>query len=93
MEKQARTQDVRLIPIGNSKVIRIPKTIITKYGFQDRLCIEETERGILLRQKDEYKLSWPDTFRAMAEEKEDWEDFNDTLLDGLEEDLIDAETI
>jgi len=93
MEKHPRTQDVRLIPIGNSKGIRIPKAIIEKYGFQNRLCIEETERGILLRQKDEYKLSWSETYRAMAEEKENWEDFEDTLMDGLEEDPIDAETV
>ncbi len=93
MEKQLRTLDVRLIAIGNSKGIRIPKAIIEKYGFQNRLCMEETERGILLRQKDEYKLSWEETFKAMAGEKESWEDFDDALLDGLEEDPFDAETI
>ncbi len=93
MEKQARIQDIRLVPIGNSKGIRIPKAIIEKYGFQNSLCFEETERGILLRQKDESKMSWDATYKAMAKEKENWEDFDGTLLDGLEEEPIDAETI
>ncbi|MBW2166452.1 MAG: AbrB/MazE/SpoVT family DNA-binding domain-containing protein, partial [Deltaproteobacteria bacterium] len=31
------------------------------------------------------KLSWEDTYKAMADEKEDWDDFDTTLLDGLED--------
>ncbi len=93
MEKQARIQDIRLVPIGNSKGIRIPKAIIEKYGFKNSICFEETERGILLRQKDESKMSWDATFKAMAKENENWEDFDGVLLDGLEEETIDAETI
>ena len=93
MEKQGRVQDIQLVPIGNSKGIRIPKAIIEKYGFQSSLCFEETERGILLRQKNEAKMSWDATFKAMAKENENWEDFDSVLMDGLEEDSIDAETI
>ena len=90
MEKQMRTRDIKLVSIGNSKGIRIPKTIIQKYGFKSTLLLEETERGILLRQKDEKKLSWTDTYKAMADENENWDDFDVTLLDGLEEDDIDT---
>ena len=90
MEKQVRTRDVKLVSIGNSKGIRIPKTIIQKYGFKSTLLLEETEKGILLRQKGEKKLSWADTYKAMADENENWSDFDATLLDGLEEDDIDT---
>jgi len=38
--------------------------------------------------KDENKLSWADTYKAMAGETENWNDFDVTLLDGLEEDDI-----
>ena len=37
MEKQMRTKDIKLVPIGNSKGVRIPKALIQKYGFNDSL--------------------------------------------------------
>lgn len=37
---------------------------------------------IPLRNKQQDKLSWEDTFKTMAAENEDWSDFDITLLDG-----------
>ena len=85
MEKQLRARDAKLVAIGNSKGVRIPKALLQRYGLKDSLLIEETERGLLLRNKEENKLSWEDTYKAMADEKEHWEDFDGTLLDGLED--------
>ena len=85
MEKQLRTRDIKLVPIGNSKGVRIPKVLLQKYGLNNSLLLEETTRGLLLRKKEEDKLSWEDTYKAMAIEKEDWIEFNTTLLDGLED--------
>ena len=80
-------RDVKLILIGNSKGIRIPKILLEKYGFVDTLVLEETDQGLLLRKKDgENQLSWKETYREMGREEEDWTDFDITLLDGLEED-------
>lgn len=84
MTKPSRIHSIKLISIGNSKGVRLPKVILQKYGFSDTLLLEETERGILLRQMDDAKLSWEETYQEMAQEKEDWEDFDNTLLDGLE---------
>ena len=88
MEKQQRARDVKLVAIGNSRGVRIPKALLQKYGFSDSLVLEETEQGILVREKREDKLSWADTFKAMAEEGEDWSDLDVALLDGLEEDDV-----
>ncbi len=85
MEKQTRERDIKLVPIGNSKGVRIPKALLQKYGFNNSLLLEETDRGLLLRNKEGSKLSWEDTYKAMANEKEDWDDFDTTLLDGLED--------
>ena len=85
MEEQIRIRDIKLIPIGNSKGIRIPKAILQKYGLTHSLLLEETDRGLLLRKKKEDKFSWKDTYKAMANEKEDWHDFEIALLDGLED--------
>jgi len=84
MYEQIKTRDVKLVPIGNSQGVRIPKSLVAKYALVSTLVLEETERGILLRRKEEDKLSWTDTFRAMATAKEDWTDFDATLTDGLE---------
>lgn len=85
MEKQIRARDAKLVPIGNSKGVRIPKTLIQKYGLKKSLLIEETDRGLLIRNKDDSKLSWEKTYKAMADEKENWDDFDTVLLDGLED--------
>jgi antitoxin MazE len=85
MQNQLRTRDAKLVAIGNSKGIRIPKALLQKYGLKNPLLIEETDRGLLLRNKEESKLSWEDTYKAMAKEKEHWNDLDATLLDGLED--------
>ncbi|WP_045217286.1 AbrB/MazE/SpoVT family DNA-binding domain-containing protein [Desulfonatronovibrio magnus] len=85
MKNQIRTRDVKLVPIGNSKGIRIPKALIQKYGLANSLLLEETESGLLLRKKEEKKLSWEDTYKSIAAENENWDDFNVALLDGLED--------
>ncbi len=87
MQKQIRSRDAKLVPIGNSKGVRIPKELIQKYGLKDSILLEETESGLLLRNKGGRRLSWEETYKAMAEEKEHWEDFDATLQDGLEEDF------
>jgi antitoxin MazE len=89
MHSQLRTRDAKIVPIGNSKGIRIPKALLQKYGLKNSLLIEETDKGLLLRNKEESKLSWEDTFKAMADEKEQWDDFDSTLLDGLEDENFD----
>ena len=85
MHSQLRTRDAKIVPIGNSKGIRIPKALLQKYGLKNSLLIEETDKGLLLRNKEESKLSWEDTFKAMAAENEQWDDFDATLLDGLDD--------
>lgn len=89
MHNQLRTIDVKIVPIGNSKGVRIPKALLQKYGLKNSLLIEETEKGLLLRNKEESKLSWEETFKAMADEKEQWDDFDATLLDGLKDENFD----
>jgi len=89
MERHIRSRDIKIIPIGNSLGVRLPKKLLQKYGFANSLILEETDCGLLLRKKQEDKLSWDETYKAMAEEDEDWSDYDSTLLDGLEDDNID----
>ena len=78
------TRDVKLISIGNSKGIRLPKVLLQKYGWGDSLVLEETEEGIFLYSNEKNKLSWKETYRAMAADREDWSDLDATVADGLD---------
>ena len=78
------TRDVKLIDIGNSKGIRLPKVLLQKYGWGDSLVLEETEEGIFLYSNEKNKLSWKETYRAMAADREDWSDLDTTVADGLD---------
>jgi antitoxin MazE len=84
MQKNTSFKTIKLIPIGNSRGIRVPKNLIAKYGFSETLILEEREEGILLKNAHPDKLSWEETFNQMAIEKEDWNDFENTTSDGLE---------
>ncbi len=78
------TRDVKLISIGNSKGIRLPKVLLQKYGWGDSLVLEETEEGIFLYSNEKNKLCWKETYRAMAADREDWSDLDTTVADGLD---------
>lgn len=90
MDKTLRFRDIKIVQIGNSMGIRLPKTLLQKYGLSNSLILEETAQGLLLRKKQDDKLSWIDTYKAMANEGEDWNEYDSTLLDGLEDDDFDA---
>lgn len=77
-------RDVKLIAIGNSRGIKLPKELRDKYGWDNRLVLEEFEEGIALRGKETHRLSWEETSRATAAESEDWSDFDVALADGVE---------
>ena len=82
--RTAHALEFKVVPIGNSRGIRLPKTLLAKYAFGDAVIVEQREEGLLLRSKKDRRLSWDDTFKAMAHEREDWSDLDGTLHDGLD---------
>jgi antitoxin MazE len=90
MDETLRSRNIKIVHIGNSLGVRLPKTLLQKYGFTHSLVLEETSQGLLLRKKQDDKLSWDETYKAMANEGEDWSEYDQTLLDGLEGDDFDA---
>ena len=84
MDQSLPSREVKLIPIGNSQGIRLPKALLDKYGWSGRLVLEELAEGVVLRGKDTRTLSWEDTYREMAAASEDWSDFDVALADGLD---------
>jgi antitoxin MazE len=82
--RTAGSLEFKVVPIGNSRGVRLPKSVLDKYAIRDVVVVEEREEGILLRSKKDRRLSWEETFRAMADEREDWSDLDITLNDGLD---------
>jgi antitoxin MazE len=64
--------------------VRLPKSVLDKYAIGDAVVVEQREEGLLLRSKRDRRLSWEETFKAMAHEREDWSDLDGTLNDGLD---------
>ena len=76
--------DIKLIQVGNSKGIRLPKKLISKYKLDTGISLVEKNDGILIKPKiKDNKLSWEQTYKDMAKEKEDWKDLDITSGDGL----------
>ena len=83
MRNATAVRELKLVSIGDSRGIRLPRAMLLKYGWDDSLILEETEDGVFLRGAAN-RLSWEDTFRAMAAEGEDWRDLDATVADGLD---------
>ena len=83
MTRTIRSLELKVVPIGNSRGVRLPKAVLDKYAIRDAVVVEEREDGLLLRSKKEKRLSWDETFKDMAREREDWSDLDVTLNDGL----------
>ncbi len=69
-------KEAKLIKIGNSQGVRLPKRVISKYGFGKLILLEETQDGVLIRAAQGGKLSWEDTYKEMADaEQGEWTDW------------------
>jgi antitoxin MazE len=80
---QSQTFDLKIVPIGNSQGIRLPKPLLQRYGIEGHVLAEQTPQGILLRSTPRRKASLEDTFSDMARAGEDWQDWDAASADGL----------
>ena len=63
--------NIPVIPIGNSKGIRLSKTILEKYSIQDTLEIILEEDYIVLKPSTQAREGWDQAFKKMNEEGDD----------------------
>jgi antitoxin MazE len=62
---------IPIIQIGNSKGIRLSKTILEKYKLMDTIEIILKEDHIVLKPKNVPRSSWDKAFRKMQENGDD----------------------
>ena len=81
----------RLVRIGNSRGIRIPRELLELYhlGEGDEVELQRRRNGILLHpvRSDDTRLSYADAYREMVEEAAeaaDWDLWDASVGDGLD---------
>jgi antitoxin MazE len=61
----------RIIRIGNSQGIRIPKVLLEQSGLGEEVEIEVHVAQIVIRPVDRPRPGWDEAFRSMAEQEDD----------------------
>jgi antitoxin MazE len=61
----------KLIRIGNSQGIRIPRAVVEQIGLQGELELEVRRRQLLVRPASRPREGWEDQFRRMADRGDD----------------------
>lgn len=63
--------DISVIAIGNSKGIRLTKTLIEKYNIKDSLELILEKGYIILKPKTSPRKGWEKSFKKMHENGDD----------------------
>ena len=69
----------RVVKIGNSQGIRIPKPLLEQTGIADDVEIEIEKNQIIIRPVSNPRKGWDKAFKAMAEKGDD------SLVDEMED--------
>jgi antitoxin MazE len=63
--------DVSVVKIGNSKGIRLSKTLIEKYNLKDTVELVLEKGYIIIKPKPEPRKGWEKAFKKMHENGDD----------------------
>lgn len=69
----------KLIQIGNSKGVRIPKSVIEKYSFDNELEIIESKEGIIIKPISQIRKGWDAMFKKANRFEVTDDDFSDIM--------------
>lgn len=61
----------RVIKIGNSQGIRIPKTLLDQTGILDNVELEVEKNQIIIRPIPDPRKDWDNAFKTMADKGDD----------------------
>ena len=62
---------MKIVKIGNSRGIRIPKPLIAQAGIQDEVEISLEENRLVIIPANHPRSDWAESFRAMASRGDD----------------------
>lgn len=61
----------RVVKIGNSQGIRIPKSLLEQTGIMNDVELEVEKNQIIIRPISNPRTGWDDAFKAMADRGDD----------------------
>ena len=61
----------RVVKIGNSQGVRIPKLLLERSNLPEEVEIEAQDDRIIIRSAKQPRQGWEEAFRAMAERGDD----------------------
>lgn len=61
----------RIIKIGNSQGIRIPRVLLEQSGLGEEVELEVQDAQIVIRSAERPRQGWDEAFRSMAEHADD----------------------
>lgn len=61
----------KIVPIGNSRGIRIPKSMLDHCGFGDEVDLQSKNGALILRPVNTPRVGWSEAFASMAIAKDD----------------------
>jgi antitoxin MazE len=73
--------DISIVPIGNSKGIRLSKSLLERYNLKDTVELILEEDCIVLKAKAKPRKGWEESFKSMAENGGDKLLVNDVFED------------
>jgi len=68
---------IKVIDIGNSRGIRLPKALIEEMGFTDEVELQRTDKGLIIKPVKEARAGWTELFKMAskpAKEDKQWGD-------------------
>lgn len=65
------TMKAKVIKIGNSKGVRLPKSIIEEVGLGDEVMLEASKGTIVIRPISAVRANWEAAFEAMTHKGDD----------------------
>ena len=73
--------DLSIVQIGNSKGIRLSKTLLEKYDFKDKVEVILEKDYMILKPKAEPRKGWEKAFKKMNHSGDDVPLINDVFED------------
>jgi len=63
--------EAKIIKVGNSKGLRLSKTILEKYNIQDKVELVLMDDAILLKPIPDPRAGWAEQFKRMVQKGDD----------------------
>jgi antitoxin MazE len=80
--------ETKLIKIGNSFGIRLPKSLIQQYNLSGDIEIDPIEEGILIRSRKKARIGWTEQLQLAIQ---NGYTPDDELLEGFSDEFTDKE--